>query len=212
MFPVIVAAPRLVRIGEAAKMLGVSVQGMREWHRTGELVPARITRGGTRYYALEQLTGPGKVAGRTVAYARVSSPDQRADLDRQQEALEAFCAAKGWEAETIRDPGSGLNYKKKGLRRLLGMIQRREMNRLVLTHKDRLLRFGSEIVFDLCRANGIEVVVIHENEKVGFEHELAADLIEIITVFSGRLYGRRSHRSKKMVAAVSAALGEADAE
>lgn len=208
----IVAAPRLVRIGEAARMLGVSVQGMREWHRTGELVPARITRGGTRYYALEQLTDPGKMAGRTVAYARVSSRDQRADLDRQQEALEAFCAAKGWEAETIRDLGSGLNYRKKGLRRLLGMIQRREMNRLVLTHEDRLLRFGSEIVFDLCRANGIEVVVIHENERVGFEQELAADLIEIITVLSGRLHGRRSHRSKKMLAAVSAELGEADAE
>ena len=75
--------------------------------------------------------------------------------------LEAYCAAKGWRCDVIRDLGSGMNYRKKGLHRLLDMILRRKMRRLVLTHKDRLLRFGAELVFALCELQGIEIVIIH---------------------------------------------------
>ncbi len=82
----------------------------------------------------------------------------------------------------------------KGLKRLLEMVLRKRMRRLVLTHKDRLLRFGAELVFALCEIQGIEIVIINKGQEPSFEEELAQDVLEIITVFSARLYGARSHQ------------------
>ena len=157
-------------------------------------MPDRKSAGGTRYYDVGKIMGLGNEDMPTIGYARVSSHDQNNDLVRQQELLEAFCAAKGWRNEVIADLGSGLNYKKKGLNRLLELILRKRMRRLVLTHKDRLLRFGSELIFALCEIQNIEIVIINEGEPPSFEEELAADVIEIITVFRARLYGSRSHK------------------
>jgi len=157
-------------------------------------VPDRKSAGGTRYYDVGKIMGLGNEDMPTIGYARVSSHDQNNDLVRQQELLEAFCAAKGWRNEVIADLGSGLNYKKKGLNRLLELILRKRMRRLVLTHKDRLLRFGSELIFALCEIQNIEIVIINKGEPPSFEEELAADVIEIITVFRARLYGSRSHK------------------
>ena len=95
--------------------------------------------------------------------------------------------------------GSGLNYRKKGLNRLLELILHKRIRRLVLTHKDRLLRFGSELIFALCEIQNIEIVIINKGEPPSFEEELAQDVIEIITVFSARLYGRRSHKTKRLL-------------
>ncbi|MCI5127673.1 MAG: IS607 family transposase, partial [Candidatus Electrothrix sp. AUS3] len=121
------------------------------------------------------------------------------DLEKQYTLIEGYCAAKGWRTEIIKDLGSGMNYKKKGLNKLLQMILKRQMKRLVLTHKDRLLRFGSELVFALCEQQGIEIVLIHKGEQPTFEEELAQDVLEIITLFSARLYGSRSHKNKKVI-------------
>ena len=99
----------------------------------------------------------------------------------------------------IRDLGSGMNYRKKGLNQLLELVLDGRMQRLVLTHKDRLLRFGAELVFTLCELKSIEVVVIHQGERPSFEEELAQDVLEIITVFSARLYGSRSRKHRKLL-------------
>ena len=122
--------------------------------------------------------------------------------------LECFCAARGWNFEVISDLGSGLNYSKKGLRRLLQKIVNKEIGRLVLTHKDRLLRFGSELVFALCETNGIEIVLINQGEVPTFEEELATDVLEILTVFSARLYGSRSHKNKKLMDTLKHAVAD----
>jgi putative resolvase len=190
---------KLVKIGEAAAILGSTPAALRKWEATGELLPARKTKGGTRYYSMADLTVIGDVDAPTVCYARVSSHDQKADLDRQHEMLETYCAAKGWRTEVIRDLGSGMNYRKQGLQHLLTLILRRQMRRLVLTHKDRLLRFGAELVFALCEIQGIEIVIIHKGDQPTFEEELAQDVLEIITVFSARLYGSRSKKHRKML-------------
>ena len=109
-------------------------------------------------------------------------------------------AANGWQYETIQDLGSGLNYQKKGLQKLLKRIMSGEVDRLVLTHKDRLLRFGSELVFAVCEECETEVVVINKtNAEVNFEQELVEDVLEIITVFSARLYGKRSNKNKRLI-------------
>lgn len=96
-----------------------------------------------------------------------------------------------------------MNYAKPGLQDLLELILRRRIRRLVLTHKDRLLRFGSELVFTLCEMQGIEIVIIHTQEAPSFEEELAADVLEIITVFSARLYGAHSRKNKQLLAALT---------
>ena len=135
--------------------------------------------------------------------------DQKDDLDRQHAALEAYCATKGWRTQVIRDLGSGMNYRKKGLQSLLELILNRRTERLVVTHKDRLLRFGAELVFSLCELQGIEIVIIHQGEQPSFEEELAQDVLEIITVFSARLYGSRSRKHKKLLDALAGG-GEAE--
>ena len=194
----------LVKIGKAADMLGVDVQTLRAWEASGELIPDRRSKGGVRYYDIGKIMGLGNEDMPTIGYARVSSHDQKNDLVRQQELLEAFCAAKGWRNEIIADLGSGMNYRKKGLNRLLEMILRKRIRRLVLTHRDRLLRFGAELIFALCEIQNIEIVIINKGDPPSFEEELAQDVIEIITVFSARLYGSRSHKTKQLMEDIAA--------
>jgi predicted site-specific integrase-resolvase len=117
-----------------------------------------------------------------------------------------YCANQGWTFELISDLGSGMNYRKKGLNKLLEAIMNDEIGRLVLTHKDRLLRFGAELVFALCEAKSVEIVILNKGENLSFEEELAQDVLEIITVFSARLYGSRSKKNQKLIQAVKDAL------
>ena len=132
---------RFVKIGKAAEVLGVSIQTLRRWELSQTLVPDRKTIGGTRYYSMDKLLGAKSFeTNLAIAYARVSSHDQKKDLERQADALSSFCASKGWHFEVIQDLGSGMNYQKKGLKRLLDMIVEKKICRLVITHKDRLLR------------------------------------------------------------------------
>lgn len=185
-------------ISEAAKLKGVSVSILRRWESEGKLIPER-TVNGHRRYTISQLLGVKENLSYTVGYCRVSSHDQKKDLERQKEVVELFCAQNGWQVEIIDDLGSGLNYNKKGLKRLIRLIVDSKVERLVLTHKDRLLRFGSELIFSLCEQFGTEVVIINRTEDSTFEEDLAQDVLEIITVFSARLYGSRSHKNRKIV-------------
>ena len=193
-----------VSIGLAAKELGVSIPTLRRWEAEGKIQPER-TPSGHRRYDVAQLRGlkpyeTSKTNRPTLCYARVSSHDQRDDLIRQVQLLEAFCAANGWTYEVMQDLGSGLNYRKQGLQQLIRRICSGSVGRLVLTNKDRLLRFGSELIFSLCETFNTEVVLINQGEQpLSFEEELAQDVMEIITVFSARLYGSRSHKNRKLV-------------
>jgi predicted site-specific integrase-resolvase len=126
-------------------------------------------------------------------------------LNRQAQVLENFCSAHGWSYELIQDLGSGLNFQKRGLKKLLQNICSGKIGRLVLTHKDRLLRFGSELVFSLCEEFGVEVVIMNKSEETRFEDDLVQDVLEIITVFSARLYGARSRKNQKLLQALKQA-------
>jgi len=204
---------RLVSISKAAKILGVSEITLRRWDEEGKLVASK-TEGGHRRYDLSKIR-PETVHRfnfadnrKTIAYARVSSHDQKNDLERQKQVLELFCSKNGWTFDIISDLGSGMNYHKKGLRKLLEAILDDSAGRLVLTHKDRLLRFGAELVFAICEAKGVEVVIINKGEDTTFEEDLAADVLEIITVFSARLYGSRSKKNKKLLEGVAKVVEE----
>lgn len=204
----------LVSISKAAKILGVSEITLRRWDEEGKLIAIK-TEGGHRRYDISKLK-PETVRKydfadnrKTIAYARVSSHDQKPDLERQKQVLELFCSKNGWSFEIIADLGSGMNYHKKGLQKLLNAVLDDSAGRLVLTHKDRLLRFGAELVFAICEAKGVEVVIINKGDDTTFEEDLATDVLEIITVFSARLYGSRSKKNKKLLEGLAKAVEEA---
>ena len=201
---------RFVGIGEAAEVLGVSITTLRRWEAEGKLV-ADHTPGGHRRYDLaklrpEQFRAEQDARRKTIAYARVSSHDQKDDLERQKQVLELYCARQGWTFEVVADLGSGMNYNKKGLKKLLSAIIDGSVGRLVISHKDRLLRFGAELVFAICEAKNVEVVILNQGEDTTFEEDLAKDVLEIITVFSARLYGSRSHKNQKLLDGVRKAV------
>jgi putative resolvase len=194
---------RLLSVSEAGKLLGVSESTLRRWEKEGRLIPDERTLGNQRRYRIRSISPEtlhqGSKNKKTFAYARCSSRDQKEDLERQKKVLELYCASNGWQYEIISDLGSGMNYHKKGLKRLLDEILEGRVGRLVLTHKDRLLRFGAELVFSLCEAKGVEVLILNQGKDLSFEEDLAKDVLEIITVFSARLYGARSKKNKKII-------------
>lgn len=114
--------------------------------------------------------------------------------------LKMYCSSKRWSFSVVKDLGSGMNYNKRGLQNLLEQIMNGQIGRLVLTHKDRLLRFGTELVFSLCAVKKVEVVIINQGDEPSFEEELAKDVLEIITVFSARLYDSRSYKNQQLIA------------
>jgi excisionase family DNA binding protein len=199
-------------IGDAAKELGISTKTLRRWADSGKIRSERSPSGQRRFFLVDiKRISPRELNQLderiTINYARVSSHDQKEDLTRQAQVLEAFSAANGWQYETIQDLGSGLNYNKKGLQKLLRRIMKGDVGRLVLTHKDRLLRFGSELVFAMCEEFETEVVIINKSsEELSVEQELVTDMIELITVFSARLYGSRSRKNKKLIDGMTQAV------
>ena len=141
-------------IGQAACLLGVAVVTLRRWDKSGHLRPAWRTPSGHRRSSMDDLnamTGRSAPDRKTVGYARVSSHDQKDDLRRQADRLKGHAGTNGYaDPEIVTDLGSGLNDRKRGLQRLIRMICRGEIGTLMLTHKDRLLRFGTDLVFGLC--------------------------------------------------------------
>lgn len=205
---------KLLSVSQAAELLGVSTNTLRRWEREGKLTANERTEGNQRRYRLSsirpEMLRNDKQKKLTLAYARVSSHDQKEDLQRQRKMLEMFCSANGWQYEVISDLGSGMNYHKKGLRKLLEAIIEGQVSRLVLTHKDRLIRFGAELVFSICEVKNVEVLIMNRGENATFEEDLAKDVLEIITVFSARLYGSRSHKNKKLLDNLKKAVRDAD--
>ena len=191
-------------IGEFANKIGKTVQTLRNWDKNGTLKPSHITSGGTRYYSQEQLNHFLGLKSKTnmdkkiIGYCRVSSHKQKDDLERQIENVRAYMYAKGYQFEIISDIGSGLNYNKKGLNQLIDMITNSEVDKIVVLYKDRLIRFGYELIENICEKYGTKIEVIDNTEKIE-EQELVEDLIQIVTVFSCRLQGKKANKAKKMI-------------
>lgn len=192
---------RFVKVGQAARILGVSVQTLRRWEERGQLLPERRSDGGTRYYDLEKLLNLKDVeTDLTIAYARTNSPEDSEAFKQQVQELESYCTQKGWHYEIIRDKGSGVDHNKAGLRKLLNLIIDKKVKRLVVTHKDRLLRIGAELVFALCAARKIEVVILNNQEQPElYEQELLEDMMELVAVFYARLYQTSNDTHQKLL-------------
>lgn len=197
----------LMSIGKFAKELGVTPEHVRTMHRTGEVIPARISEKGTRYYSEEQLrdlknSRTPQREEKVVAYCRVSTKSQKEELEKQIENVKSYMYAKGYSFEVITDIGSGINYKNKGLQELISLINSNQITKVVILHKDRLVGFGFELIQLLCDLHNVEIEIIDKSE-LSNEEELTDDLIEIITVFANKLYGSRSKKTKTLIERVS---------
>lgn len=191
----------LMSIGKFAKKVGVNVVTLRRMDDSGELKPHHVSTGGTRYYSTEQLKHFGKNEIQqklVIGYCRVSTSSQKDDLENQVNNVKSYMIANGYQFEIITDIGSGINYKKKGLMELIDKISNKEVSKVVILYKDRLIRFGYELIEYLCEINGVALEVIDNSDK-SKEQELTDDLIQIITVFANRLYGQRSKKTKRLI-------------
>ena len=190
---------QFVSIGKAAKMLGMSIEGLRKWEREGRLIPVRTLTNHRRYRVAdlhilmhEAVQNPA-LGTRCLLYARVSTTKQQeaGNLDRQLGRLTAFAAEQHWTVvAALTDVASGLNEKRQGLHRLLDLAQQHQAGIVAVEYKDRLARFGFTYLESYLHALGVRVVV-REHTVKDDQQELVEDLIAITTSFSARIYGKR---------------------
>ena len=188
-------------INKFAKILGVTPQTLRNWDRNGRLKPHHNSSNGYRYYSQEQLNQVLQVKPKkriVIGYCRVSSPKQKDDLERQIENVKKYLLAQGNPFEIISEIGSGINYKRKGLKELLERINENEIEKVVILYKDRLSRFGYELIEYISAMHGCRLEVIDNTQKTEQE-ELVEDLVQIITVFSCKLQGKRANKARKLI-------------
>lgn len=188
-------------IHETAEILGVSPQTLRNWEKSEKLIPHHKSANGYRYYSkdsLNALLGVKTQIGKTVGYCRVSSPKQKDDLERQIENMRIYLLAQGKPFEIFSDIGSGINYQRKGLQELIRGMANRSISKVVVLYKDRLTRFGFELIEYIAEMYGCEIEVVDTTEKTEQE-ELVEDIVQIMTVFSCKLQGKRANKAKKMI-------------
>lgn len=187
-----------IPISKVCEILGVSLSTVYRMLKRGVLKESFRTEGKHRRFNVHDIHQLQRKTyePRVITYARVSSHDQKQDLIRQSNTLHAKALLLGYKSiKQIEDLGSGLNYKKKGFVKLLDLIFNHEFEVLIVNHKDRLLRFGVDLIDKICLHHGVKLIVL-EDKTISFEEELTRDVIELMTVFCARLYGKRSHKNK----------------
>ena len=187
------------------KLIGKSVNTLQKWDRKG-ILPAFRSPTNRRYYTHElYLAYRGLISseqGLVIVYARVSSPGQKKELALQKEALRAYCQEHGIKVDQwVEDLGSALNYQRKGFNQVIEQIELGLVKRVVIGYQDRFVRFGYDWFEQFCERHGTEITVIN-GETFSPEEELVRDLIAIVTVFSARLPGLRSHTNLIRAAAL----------
>ncbi len=197
----------MLSIGKFAKSLGVSIQTLRNWDKEGKLKPTYVTENGYRYYSEDLLNkfrnikNVNKIKKKNILYARVSTKNQKDDLDRQVDNLKQYAYSKGYSFEIITDIGSGINYKKEGLLKMINLVECGEVDRIIVLYKDRLIRFGYDLIEYICKLNDTKIEIV-DNSTISKEQELTEDLIQIITVFANKLYGARSKKTINLIKSV----------
>lgn len=192
-------------IHSLSKMLGVTPQTLRNWDKSGRLKPHHTSNNGYRYYSEDQLSElmqDKKTNKIVVGYCRVSSKKQKDDLDRQIESVRNYLISRGEPFKIIEDIGSGINYNKKGLLELIRLINSNQVKKVVVLYKDRLLRFGFDLIKNFAELHDCQIEVIDQTYK-SEEQELVEDLVQIITVFSCKLHGKRANKAKKIIKELS---------
>jgi putative resolvase len=186
---------RLYTLKEACLLLGLHPWTIQKWDKQGKVRVVRTLGGRRRISESEIRRLQGEKGLRSViGYARVSSATQKDDLEGQVEYLR-----QRGVREVITDIGSGLNEKRKGFLRLLDRVLHNEVDKVVMLYEDRLTRFGFDTLWKVFEVHGTSIDVLNQVEMKSPQQELVDDLITIISQFSGKIYGLRSHRHKEVV-------------
>jgi len=204
---------RLLRPKEACQLLSISYSTLLRWIREGK-IRAVTTEGGKYRIPYSEIKKylERREETRAVIYARVSSTDQKEDLERQVNYLTNYATAKGYKVvEVLKDVASGLNTGRKGLLKLFELVEGRSVDVVLITYKDRLTRFGFEYIEEFFSTVGVRIEVVFGEEPKDTQ-ELVEDLISIITSFAGKIYGIRSHKKTVLVQGVKKLIGELSGE
>lgn len=184
-------------IGTFCKKVGISKDTARRWERMGKICPMRTEGGHRRYTDLDvakalhiQVSEPEK---RVVVYCRVSSSSQRDDLKNQEEYLSAFANGRGCVFEVVKEIGGGMNMSRPKFMEIVEGIIDGSVGTLIVAHKDRLARFGFDLVQNLADTYGCEIVVT-DTESLSPQQEMVEDLMAIVHTYSCRLYGLRRYK------------------
>jgi predicted site-specific integrase-resolvase len=185
------------------QLLGVTAQTLRNWDKEGKLKPTYVKSNGYRYYSEESILSytqerKTKKSLNVIGYARASSKKQSDDLERQVENIKTYLKSKYETFDIITDIGSGINYNKPGLLKLIEKINKKEVDLIVVLYKDRLLRFGFELIEHFASLNNVKIEILDRIDKTQDE-ELVEDLIQIITVFSCKIQGKRKGKTKQLL-------------
>jgi putative resolvase len=183
-----------VRIGEAARHFGVSHSTIRRWTDIGRIESSRLPSGHRIVKIKEENCIQKENTGTVILYSRVSSHKQRDDLQRQKDYLEEKCQAKDYIH--IQDIASGLNFKRKGLIRILDSVKEGKVRTIIVASKDRLARFGFDLIEWLCLEYGTEILVLDNQNQTPTE-ELGKDLLSIVQIYCCRWNGARRYKNKK---------------
>ena len=195
---------------EVTKILGVTAQTLRNWDKKNKLKPSYTKSNGYRYYSEESILSytqerKTKKDINVIGYARVSSKKQEDDLNRQIDNLTKYISNKYTSFEIISDIGSGINYSKPGLLKLIDKINRKEVDLIIVLYKDRLLRFGFELIEYFASINNVKIEILDKVDKEE-QQELVEDLVQIITVYSCKLQGRRKKNTATLLKEVNKVL------
>ena len=201
---------RVLLFKEAKSFLGVNTKTIQKWDREGKIKVIR-TIGGRRRVPLseiERLQGIKSQNSQIIGYARVSSATQKDDLQTQVQLLKNQRGI----TQILTDIGSGLSERRRNYRKLIQLILNRQIQKIVLTYPDRLTRFGFNTFQQFCESNGTQIEVLNDTLYKTPQEELVQDLITIIAHFSGKLYGLRSHKAKKVVNSVKSLVKDMERE
>ncbi|MFP3234646.1 MAG: IS607 family transposase [Sulfolobaceae archaeon] len=181
---------------EVCQRLGISYRTLQSYVKKGYIQPMILQSGKWRFREedVEKLMGIVRKR-KVILYARVSSNTQKDDLVNQVKYLEEN--VKEYD-QVITDVGSSLDMERKGFLKLLRMILNNEVSKIVIAYPDRLVRFGFEIIEEICKAHNCEIVVLNNEDKTP-EKELIEDLISILLSFSEKLQGMRKEKVRKCV-------------
>jgi predicted site-specific integrase-resolvase len=185
---------------DVSQIINVTVRTLQEWDRTGKLKAKRTPTTNRRYYTQEQINEylgkKNRISDKIVIYARVSSNSQKPDLISQVEFLKQYANAKGYIVdEVITEIGGGLNYERNKWNDLLKRIDEKRISKVIISHKDRFIRFGYEWFERFIESNGCHIEVVN-NEVTSPQEEMIQDLVSIIHCFSCRIYGLRKYKTK----------------
>jgi len=189
----------MYNITQFSKLINYSVKTLQRWDRENILKPENRTKTNRRLYShnqlLEFIKSPLK-SRKNIIYCRVSSANQKSDLKSQREYLIDFTKNMGLSIDDIyTDIGSGMNFKRKNFIKLIKEVKDNEIESITIAHKDRLCRFGYELIEFICNEHNVKINIIND-DRLSPEQELCQDLTSIIHVFSSRLYGLRKYKNK----------------